>query len=205
MISVFFTEQIYCIRFYNLYLGFISVKCVLKLKFKRFNYCKYLLNEPLAVKKTMENLDKTDLLILKHLQENSNINTKDLASKLFLTVTPVYERIKRLERDGFITKYVALLDRKKMNRGMTVFCNVRLKEHAKNVGSNFVKDIVALPEIIECYNIAGDYDFMLKILVQDMASYQDFVMNKLSTIENIGNTNSIFVMGEIKHSTALEF
>jgi len=153
----------------------------------------------------MENLDNTDLQILKHLQENSNINTKDLASKLFLTVTPVYERIKRLERDGYITKYVALLDRKKMNRGMTVFCNVRLKEHAKNVGSNFVKDIVALPEIIECYNIAGDYDFMLKILVQDMASYQDFVMNKLSTIENIGNTNSIFVMGEIKHSTALEF
>ncbi|MCV2486126.1 Lrp/AsnC ligand binding domain-containing protein [Flavobacterium sp. SH_e] len=86
-----------------------------------------------------------------------------------------------------------------------VFCNVRLKEHAKNGGSNFVKDIVALPEIIECYNIAGDYDFMLKILVQDMAIYQDFVMNKLSTIENIGNTNSIFVMGEIKHSTVLEF
>lgn len=153
----------------------------------------------------MENLDKTDLQILKHLQENSNINTKDLAAKLFLTVTPVYERIKRLERDGYITKYVALLDKKKMNRGMIVFCNVRLKEHAKNVGSNFVKDIVALPEIIECYNIAGDYDFMLKILVQDMTSYQDFVMNKLSTIENIGNTNSIFVMGEIKHSTALEF
>ncbi|WP_223679393.1 Lrp/AsnC ligand binding domain-containing protein [Flavobacterium hibisci] len=71
------------------------------------------------------------------------------------------------------------------------------------MGSNFVKDIVALSEIIECYNIAGDYDFMLKILVKDMASYQYFVMNKLSTIENIGNTNSIFVMGEIKHSTAL--
>jgi Lrp/AsnC family leucine-responsive transcriptional regulator len=153
----------------------------------------------------MENLDKTDLLILKELQQNSNINTKDLASKLCLTVTPVYERIKRLERDGYITKYVALLDKKKMNRSMIVFCNVRLKEHAKNVGSNFVKDIVALPEIIECYNIAGDYDFMLKIMVQDMASYQDFVMNKLSTIENIGNTNSIFVMGEIKHSTALAF
>lgn len=88
---------------------------------------------------------------------------------------------------------------------MSVFCNVRLKEHAKNVGSNFAKDIVALLEIIEYYNIAGDYDFMLKILVQDMASYQDFVMNNLSTIENIANTTSIFVMGEIKHSTALEF
>ncbi|WP_269234584.1 Lrp/AsnC ligand binding domain-containing protein [Flavobacterium flavigenum] len=73
------------------------------------------------------------------------------------------------------------------------------------MGSNFVKHIVALPEIIECYNIASDYDFMLKIMVQDMASYQCFVMNKLSTIENIGNTSRIFVMGEIKHSTALEF
>ncbi|SMP03499.1 AsnC family protein [Flavobacterium hercynium] len=77
--------------------------------------------------------------------------------------------------------------------------------YVKNVGRNFVKDIVAFLEIIECYNIAGDYDFMLKILVDDMTSYQDFVMNKLSIIENIENTNSIFVMGEIKHSTALEF
>ena len=153
----------------------------------------------------MENLDNTDLQILKQLQADSTISIKDLAAQLFLTATPVYERIKRLEREGYIMKYVALLDKKKLNLGMIVFCNVRLKEHAKNVGSNFVKDIVALPEIIECYNIAGDYDFMLKILVADMSSYQDFVMNKLSTIDNIGNTQSIFVMGEIKHSTALAF
>lgn len=153
----------------------------------------------------MENLDPIDIKILKRLQTDSTINIKELASELFLTATPVYERIKRLEREGFITKYVALLDKKKLNLGMTVFCNVRLKEHAKNVGANFVKDIVALPEIIECYNIAGDYDFMLKILVEDMASYQDFVMHKLSTIENIGNTQSIFVMGEIKNSTAMHF
>lgn len=151
----------------------------------------------------MENLDNIDLQILKQLQKNAHINTKELASMLFLTVTPVYERIKRLERDGYITKYVALLDKKKLKKGMTVFCNVRLKEHARNVGSNFVKDIVALPEIIECFNIAGDYDFMLKILVEDMPSYQDFVMNKLSTIENVGNTQSVFVMGEIKNSTEL--
>lgn len=151
----------------------------------------------------METIDAIDLAILKQLQNNSDINIKELASKINLTPTPVYERIKRLERDGYIMKYVALLDKQKLKKGMTVFCNVRLKEHAKNVGANFVKDIVALPEIIECYNIAGDYDFMLKILVEDMVSYQNFVMHKLSTIENIGNTNSIFVMGEIKHSTAL--
>lgn len=168
-------------------------------------FCTVLKKITLAVKFTMENLDSTDLQILRHLQEDSNINIKDLASKLFLTATPIYERIKRLEREGYIMKYVALLDKKKMNLGMIVFCNVRLKEHARNVGSNFVRDIVALPEIIESYNIAGDYDFMLKILVKDMESYQDFVMNKLSTIENIGNTQTIFVMGEIKHSTALNF
>ena len=88
---------------------------------------------------------------------------------------------------------------------MTFFCNVRLKEHAKNEEAYFVKDIVVLPEIVECYSIVGDYDFMLKILVVDMASYQDFVMHKLSAIENIGNTQSVFVMREIKNSTELNF
>lgn len=153
----------------------------------------------------MENLDKIDLLILKYFQENLNINIKDFVSKLFLMVMFVYECIKKLECEGYIMKYVVLLDKKKMNCGMIVFCNVWLKEYVKNVGSNFVKDIVVFLEIIECYNIVGDYDFMLKILVQGMFSYQDFVMNKLFIIENIGNMNSIFVMGEIKYSMVLEF
>ena len=150
----------------------------------------------------MQNLDSIDLQILKHLQENSNINTKELASKLFLTVTPVYERIKRLERDGYIMKYVALLDKKKLNLGMTVFCNVRLKEHAKNVGSNFVKDIVALPEIIECYNIAGDYDFMLKIATKNIDSYNNFITNVLANTPNIYQYHSSIVLNEIKRETA---
>ena len=150
----------------------------------------------------MQNLDSIDLQILKHLQENSNINTKELASKLFLTVTPVYERIKRLERDGYIMKYVALLDKKKLNLGMTVFCNVRLKEHAKNVGSNFVKDIVALPEIIECYNIAGDYDFMLKIATKNIDSYNNFITNALANTPNIYQYHSSIVLNEIKRETA---
>ena len=150
----------------------------------------------------MQNLDSIDLQILKHLQENSNINTKELASKLFLTVTPVYERIKRLERDGYIMKYVALLDKKKLNLGMTVFCNVLLKEHAKNVGSNFVKDIVALPEIIECYNIAGDYDFMLKIATKNIDSYNNFITNVLANTPNIYQYHSSIVLNEIKRETA---
>lgn len=151
----------------------------------------------------MEQLDKTDLTILKHLQENALATTKELASKLHLTPTPVYERIKRLEREGYIKKYVAVLDKEKLNRGLMVFCNVSLKEHGKNIGKKFVTDIVSLPEIVECYNISGEYDFMLKILVKDMPSYQNFVMNKLSSIENIGSAHSIFVMGEIKNSTVI--
>lgn len=151
----------------------------------------------------MENIDKTDLAILKHLQNNSTITTKELASKLHLTPTPVYERIKKLEREGYIKKYVALLDKQKLNKGLMVFCNVSLKEHGKNIGKKFVTDIVSLPEIVECYNISGEYDFMLKILVADMSSYQNFVMNKLSSIENIGSAHSIFVMGEIKNSTVV--
>jgi Lrp/AsnC family leucine-responsive transcriptional regulator len=151
----------------------------------------------------MQELDKTDVAILKALQENALVTTKELARTLHLTPTPVYERIKRLEREGYIDRYVALLNKQKLQRGLMVFCNVSLKEHAKNVGKNFVKEIVALPEIIECYNISGQYDFMLKILVADMPSYQHFVMNKLSTIQNIGSAHSIFVMGEIKNSTSL--
>jgi len=151
----------------------------------------------------MHDLDKTDLAILKQLQENALATTKELASKLHLTPTPVYERIKRLEREGYIKKYVALLDKQKLKKGLMVFCNVSLKEHAKNVGKKFVTDIVSLPEIVECYNISGEYDFMLKILVEDMPSYQNFVMNKLSSIDNIGSAHSIFVMGEIKNSTSL--
>ncbi len=151
----------------------------------------------------MHELDKIDKKILKVLQENALTTTKELAVKLNLTATPVYERIKRMEREGYIQKYVAILDKKKMKKGLVVFCNVILKEHAKAIGEKFVKDILALTEVTECYNISGEYDFMLKIVVEDMEEYQKFIMNKLASVENIGSTHSLFVMGEIKTSTAI--
>lgn len=151
----------------------------------------------------MQSLDATDIKILKQLQINALITTKELASNLHLTPTPVYERIKRMEREGYIKKYIAILDNQKMKRGLTVFCNISLKQHTKDIGKKFVKDIIALPEVVECYNISGEYDFMLKILVEDMPKYQDFVMNSLGSIEGIGSAHSIFVIGEIKHSTAI--
>jgi len=96
-----------------------------------------------------------------------------------------------------------LLNKEKLKKGLVVFCNVSLKQHTREIGKKFVKEIISLPEVVECYNISGEYDFMLKILVEDMPRYQEFVMNRLGSIENIGSAHSIFVMGEIKNSTSL--
>lgn len=151
----------------------------------------------------MEKLDKTDHALLKLLQENAMQTTKELAAKLHLSPTPVHERIKRLEKGGLIKKYVAILDSQKLQKGLTVFCNVSLKQHDREIGNKFVKDVLSLKEITECYNVSGEYDFLLKVIVKDMPEYQNFIMNRLSSIPNIGNTHSVFVMGEIKNSTGL--
>ncbi|WP_303315460.1 Lrp/AsnC family transcriptional regulator [Flavivirga abyssicola] len=145
-------------------------------------------------------LDKTDLRILNILQNNSNLTTKELAAKVNLSTTPVFERVKKLENTGYIKKYKAILDSEKLDRGLMVFCNITLKEHTRKIGNQFVKDILSLSEVIECYNISGDYDFLLKVLVKDMKAYQNFVLNHLGELKNIGSAHSTFVMGEIKNT-----
>ncbi|MFI0429423.1 Lrp/AsnC family transcriptional regulator [Mariniflexile sp. HMF6888] len=145
-------------------------------------------------------LDDIDVRILKLLQSKSNLTTKELAAKVNLSTTPVFERVKKLEKAGYIKNYIAVLDAEKLNRGLMVFCNIRLKEHTREIGNQFVKDILSLEEVTECYNISGDYDFFLKILVSDMKSYQNFVLNHLGSLQNIGSAHSTFVMGEIKNS-----
>ncbi len=148
-------------------------------------------------------LDPVDKAILNLLQEDSCYTTKQLSAQLNLSPTPIYERVKRLEQEGYIRKYVALLDKQKLGKGLIVFCNVSLKEHANPLGEKFVHQILSLPEVVECYNISGQYDFMLKVLVSDMPEYQNFIIHKLASLENIGSTHSIFVMGEIKYSTTV--
>lgn len=145
-------------------------------------------------------LDDIDIRILKLLQSKSNLTTKELAAKVNLSTTPVFERVKKLEKAGYIKNYIAVLDAEKLNRDLMVFCNIRLKEHTREIGNQFVKDILSLEEVTECYNISGDYDFFLKILVSDMKSYQHFVLNHLGSLQNIGSAHSTFVMGEIKNS-----
>lgn len=148
----------------------------------------------------MDNLDTIDKQILKMLQENSKLTTKELASQVNLSPTPVFERLKRLEKERYIKKYVAVLDSEKMCQGVVVYCNIRLKQHNREYGTDFINAIQNLKEVTECYNISGDYDFMMKIYVPSMKCYQDFVLNKLGTIDSIGSLHSIFVLGEMKNS-----
>jgi DNA-binding Lrp family transcriptional regulator len=150
-------------------------------------------------------LDATDKQILKFLQEDAKMTTKELAYRLGLTPTPIFERIKRLEKSGLIAKYVVILDKKIAGKNLTAFCTVSLKEHAREYIKEFAAEISKLPEVLECYHIAGMFDFMIKVVVEDMDMYHHFVYNKLASIDYIGNVRSSFVMSEIKNSTALSF
>ena len=147
---------------------------------------------------SMEILDKTDLQILRVLQNNSRLTTKELAAKVNLSPTPVFERVKRLEANGYIKKYVAVLDPEKLNRGFVVFCSVKLRRLNRDIAAEFNRIVREIPEVTECYNISGDYDYLLKIHAPDMKYYQEFIINVLGTIESMGSLMSTFVMDEVK-------
>jgi len=148
-------------------------------------------------------LDQKDLAILRLLQENARITVKEIADSVHLSATPVHERIKRMERDGVIKQYVALLNYSKVRKGLMVICYVSLKQHSKIAGSTFIKAIHALPEVMECYSISGEFDFLLKVVEESMESYYDFHVNHLSQIENVGQVQSVFVMGIVKETHRL--
>ncbi len=147
--------------------------------------------------------DKKDLSILKLLQQNARITVKEIAEKVHLSTTPVHERIKRMEETGIIKQYATLVDNTKVKKSLMVICYVSLKQHGKNAGAKFIKVINELNEVIECFSISGEFDFMLKVVCEDMNAYYDFHVNKLSEIENVGHVQSIFVMGIIKQTHQL--
>jgi len=148
-------------------------------------------------------LDEKDMAILRLLQHNARITVKEISDKVHLSTTPVHERIKRMEESGVIKQYATLVDHEKVNKGLMVICYVSLKQHGKNAGVKFIKNIQELNEVIECFSISGEFDFMLKVVCEDMNSYYDFHVNKLSEIENVGHLQSIFVMGIIKQTHQL--
>lgn len=147
----------------------------------------------------METLDKTDLQILRILQQNARLTTKELAARVSLSSTPVFERLKRLENNGYIKKYIAVLDAEKLNQGFIVFCHIKMSKLNREIAQNFTEIIRNIPEVTECYNISGSFDYLLKIHAPNMKYYQEFVLNVLGTIENLGSLESTFVMAEIKH------
>lgn len=150
-----------------------------------------------------EKLDKVDLQILRTLQENARLTTKELAAQVSLSSTPVFERLKRLEREGYIKKYIAVLDADKLNQGFVVFCNVKLRRINKDIAMEFTRIIQNIPEVTECYNISGSYDYLLKIHAPNMKYYQEFIINVLGTIDSLGSLESMFVMDEVKHDYGL--
>ena len=148
-------------------------------------------------------LDEKDMSILRLLQHNARITVREISDKIHLSTTPVHERIKRMEEAGVIKQYAALVDHAKVKKGLMVICYVSLKEHSKNAGTKFIKTIHELNEVVECYNISGEFDFMLKVVAENMDDYYNFHVNKLSQAENIGQVQSVFVMGIIKQTHVL--
>ncbi|MBR2239494.1 MAG: Lrp/AsnC family transcriptional regulator [Prevotella sp.] len=147
-----------------------------------------------------EILDEIDLQILKTLQKNAKLTTKELAEAVHLTPTPVFERQKRLERQGYIKKYVAVLDPEKLGMGLQVYCKVKLKQINREIAESFARRIMRIAEVTECYNTSGAYDFLLKVRARDMKQYQEFILTKLGEIESVGSIESMFVMSEVKQN-----
>ena len=149
----------------------------------------------------MQQLDRIDVEILKILQVDSTKAIKDIAKEVGLSATPTYERIKRLENDGIIKKYIAVLDGIKIGLDIVVYCNVRLKEQSKEALESFEHSVANLTEVLEVIGLSGNYDYMLKIVSPNIHAYNDFLMNVFSTIPNVGQFHSNIVLGDVKSNT----
>ena len=147
--------------------------------------------------------DTIDKKLLQLLQEDSKQTNKALSNKLNLSVTAVYERIKKLENNGVISRYVALVDKAKVQKDFVAFCHVKLVQHSQDYVIKFEREVNQLEEVLECYHLSGDYDYLLKVLVQDMQAFREFMVEKLTKINHIGSTHSMFMINEVKHTTSI--
>ncbi|MHA7844430.1 MAG: Lrp/AsnC family transcriptional regulator [Winogradskyella sp.] len=148
-------------------------------------------------------LDELDKELLKLLQKDSKQTNKALSHALGLSVTAVYERIRKLEKNGIVGNYVALIDKKKVDKAFVAFCHVKLVQHSQDYVMKFEREVRKLDEVLECYHISGDYDYLLKVLVKDMEAFRYFMVKKLTNIDHIGSTHSMFMINEVKHTTAI--
>ncbi|MEM9848914.1 MAG: Lrp/AsnC family transcriptional regulator [Bacteroidota bacterium] len=151
----------------------------------------------------MNTLDTTDWNILKLLQQNARMTIKEIAAQLNLSTTPIFDRMKRLEREKVIDRYVAIVDPKKIGKTLFVFAHISLKEHGTAEVEAFVDQVTPFAEVLECYHIAGDADFVLKVVVDDVEAYNQFVLKKLSLVKNVGKVTSRFCLSVRKSTTVL--
>lgn len=149
--------------------------------------------------------DKTDKKLLELLQNDSKQTNKELSHKLGLSVTAVYERIKKLEKEGFIEGYTAVINKQKINRNFVAFCHVKLVQHSQEFVFSFEREVNNLDEVLECYHLSGDYDYLLKVIVKDMVAFREFMVKKLTKINHIGSTHSMFVINEVKQTNVIRF
>jgi len=149
------------------------------------------------------NLDEIDRHILRKLQENNRITIKEMASELNLSTTPIFERMKKLEREGFITKNVAILNPELLNLNLVVFISISISDHSIAALDEFVKQVVQFPEVLECHHVTGQSDFLLKVILKDIKEYNEFVLSKISTVPNIAKVESSFSLSVRKHTQAL--
>jgi len=147
-------------------------------------------------------MDHIDKDILMKLQNNAKLQTKEIASSVNLSLTPTYERIRKLEQSNIITSYVALVDRTKIGKHIVAFCQISLTQHSKTLGENFRKSIQEMNEVMECYKVSGNYDFLLKVVVNNVADLHTFINDKLSTVEGISTMHNALVLEEVKRETA---
>lgn len=147
--------------------------------------------------------DTIDKKLLFLLQTDSKVTTKKLSLDLNLSVTAVYERIKKLERLGVIERYVAVINKEKVDKAFVVFCHIKLIQHSHDYLTKFESEVVRLEEVLECYNVSGEYDYILKVVVKNMKAYRNFINTKLTRLQHIGSTHSTFIISELKHSTEI--
>ncbi len=148
-------------------------------------------------------VDHLDKRILEHLQRDSKKTNKEISNDLGLSVTAVYERIRKLEKAGVISGYVALLDPEKVEKDFMILCQIKLIQHKKDFLTRFEKEVASLPEVVECLHVSGDFDYILKVLVKDMDSYREFLVTKLTNLDHIGSTKSIFTISKVKQTTMI--
>lgn len=147
-----------------------------------------------------EALDDIDIRLLDILQRDSRLTVKELSDRVHLSTSPTFERVKRLEREGFIKHYGAVVDHHKLGNDIIVLCNIRLRQHTHDMIKEFMDRVQTIEQVTECYNTTGDYDFLIKVFARDIQDYQDFMLNTLGNIPCVGSLHSVIVIGEIKDS-----